>query len=263
MAKTRTVHLPLVDAVRSVDVPVPGGRGALGAILPAARAIGAAAMAHAVERERAEGRAVSCKAGCSACCRQLIPVSVIEARALAAVVARMPPARREAIRRRFANLVDRLEREGLVPARGQGPRTALVATTSGGDGSARWANVNARYYALRLDCPFLEAGRCVVYDDRPFVCREYLVTSPAALCDTLDPGVVPVPRPVYLTRALADVAEQLDGAAPSTIALPVLFEWLEHAAGPAGADHEASEALDALVESLAWYEEDAATSGAP
>jgi Fe-S-cluster containining protein len=33
-----------------------------------------------------------------------------------------------------------------------------------------------------MPCPFLEDESCSIHPDRPLVCREYLVTSPAELC---------------------------------------------------------------------------------
>jgi Fe-S-cluster containining protein len=46
------------------------------------------------------------------------------------------------------------------------------------------------YFAQGIPCPFLEEGSCSIYADRPLVCREYLVTSPAANCAQLIPGTV-------------------------------------------------------------------------
>ena len=155
-----------------------------------------------LELRAREGKKPSCKAGCSHCCRQLVPVSVVEAKALALAVAKMPPKRREATRRRFAALLARLESEGIVQPSGGAPRTALVSREKG-DASEMWAEVNRHYFSLHLDCPFLEQDRCTVYEERPFVCREYMVTSPATLCASMDPSLEAVPRPIYMTQAVA------------------------------------------------------------
>ena len=45
----------------------------------------------------ARGEAISCKAGCGACCRQLVPVSETEAHHLRDVVEAMPEPRRAAV----------------------------------------------------------------------------------------------------------------------------------------------------------------------
>src|SRR5262245_19712497 len=55
----------------------------------------------AVQEENGEGRSISCKAGCGACCRQLVPISGIEARNLSDLVTSMPEPRQSEIRGRF------------------------------------------------------------------------------------------------------------------------------------------------------------------
>lgn len=253
MPKDTKVRLPLLGGDREVTLPVPGGKGALTMVLPAARKLSKASMDASVESERAEGRHVTCKSGCAACCRQLIPVSLIEARALMTIVEKMPTAKRDAIERRFAASLARIEEAGLAPKPGREPRTSLLSDVAG-DVRDQWNDVNDRYLALDLACPFLERERCVVYEDRPFVCREHMVTTDPAACTT-GVGARAVPRPAYLTRALAKTVEALDGIMPSS--LPLLFapEWLAARGSELGKDHDGAEALAVLVESLDWYEE--------
>src|ERR1043165_10234425 len=47
----------------------------------------------AVETSQAEGKAISCKAGCGACCRQLVPLSETEAIHVAQLVLHLPEER--------------------------------------------------------------------------------------------------------------------------------------------------------------------------
>ena len=50
--------------------------------------------------------------------------------------------------------------------------------------------------AYSQHCPFLEEESCSIHPDRPLVCREYLVTSPAELCaGPTQEGVTPVAVP--------------------------------------------------------------------
>jgi Fe-S-cluster containining protein len=256
VAPSRKVHLPIVGAERDVDLPVPGGTGSLTSILPAARRLSDAVMTAAEEARRAVGHKVTCKLGCAACCRHLVPVSLVEARALLVAIERLPAARREAVRRRFAAALERMESEGLLRPRSSGPaRTALVSRASG-DASVTWGDVNRRYFALQIACPLLENERCVVYEDRPFVCREYRVTSDPLLCRTLDDGVEPVPRPMYMTRALSKLVEQLEGVGPRALPLPLLVEWGAERAADLASDHDAAAALEALLEAIEWHQED-------
>ena len=48
------------------------------------------------------GAAISCRKGCGACCRQLVPVSRTEGERLLRLVDTLPAARRETLRARFA-----------------------------------------------------------------------------------------------------------------------------------------------------------------
>src|SRR5262245_66584542 len=63
----------------------------------------------AVQEENEQGRSISCKAGCGACCRQLVPISEIEARNLSDLVAAMPEPRQTEIRARFHRAIRKLE----------------------------------------------------------------------------------------------------------------------------------------------------------
>ncbi|HTJ82464.1 MAG TPA: hypothetical protein VL400_12145, partial [Polyangiaceae bacterium] len=232
MARDRVFRLPLFGATKEVAVPVPGGKGSLSMLLPAARKLTHAIMTAAVEHDRASGHRVTCKAGCAACCRHLVPVGVAEAKALGDALARLPPPRRDAIKRRFEAALSKMEGEGLAAPRGPAPRTSLVATPGADDA---WRDVSRRYQALAIPCPFLENERCAVYDERPFVCREHMVTTDPRACTT-GVGARAVPRPYYMTPALAAVVRELDGIAPSIVPLPFILEWLEANRDELGAD---------------------------
>ena len=60
---------------------------------------------------------------------------------------------------------------------------------------------------MGVPCPFLEDESCSIHPERPLVCREYLVTSPAALCaGPTQEGVTPVavPKVSMAARGLQD-----------------------------------------------------------
>ncbi len=168
------------------------------------------------KRVERDGLKISCAKGCGACCRQLVPISDVEAHHLRALVDAMPPARRKAIEARFAEASRRLEEAGLkdylmAPTR----QTADEATAFG-----------LRYFELDLACPFLEDESCSIHQDRPLVCREYLVTSPAANCSRLAEGEidpVEVPKMSALARTLTDPAGQ---QSTRFTALSLALEWV-------------------------------------
>lgn len=125
--------------------------------------------ARAVARVEAEGKTISCRAGCGACCRQAVPIAASEARAVARHVAAMPEPRRSIIKSRFAAARAALDAAGVD----HGP-TALTEMTI----EARPA-LGMTYFRAAVACPFLEDENCSIHPVRPLACREYLVTSPA------------------------------------------------------------------------------------
>jgi Fe-S-cluster containining protein len=90
-----------------------------------------------------DGHRVACRSGCTYCCTFPVAASAPEVLAIATFV-----------RERFD-----AERQATLGAR----IDANVAATEGMDMSQR--------DRVRLDCPFLEAGECSVYEFRPIVCR--------------------------------------------------------------------------------------------
>jgi len=125
-----------------------------------------------VQECASNGRPLSCKAGCGACCKQLVPVSRSEARRLAEVVDAMPPQRREIVQRRFAEARQRLEAAGMLDR--------LSDSESIGPDEMR--PVAEEYFRVGIPCPFLEDGSCSIYPDRPLICREFIVSSDPIHC---------------------------------------------------------------------------------
>src|SRR5262245_43053958 len=72
-----------------------------------------ACEALAREANVAAGKCVSCKAGCGACCRQLVCVSSAEAEMLRREVETMPEQQRDEIKARFATAESKLRAAGL------------------------------------------------------------------------------------------------------------------------------------------------------
>ena len=177
-------------------------------------------VALAERREARQGRAISCRKGCGACCRHLVPLSPPEAWMMADVVASMPEPRRRAVYGRFEAAVRELEKHGFRERLMQGVET---------DEAVR--ELARAYFALWLDCPFLEEESCSIHAVRPSICREYMVTTPAELC--ADPFGQPVRRisvSVRLSKALARLAAELLGGEPQLIPLPLGLAWAaEHA----------------------------------
>jgi Fe-S-cluster containining protein len=161
------------------------------ASVPAAEIVPALqGLVNAVVEAAEAGHTVSCRKGCGACCRQLVPLSRTEGERLLQLVEAMPAERRAALAKRFAAAEAAIEDAGLKER---------------GERSDR--ELSAAYFALRVACPFLEDESCSIHPERPLVCREYLVTSPAALCaGPAQEGVTPVavPKVSMAARGLQD-----------------------------------------------------------
>lgn len=141
-------------------------------LLPIARAIVGRIMQQAIDDVNASGKEISCKAGCGACCRQLVPLSTAEARMVADLVEAMPEPRRTEIKQRFARALESLEASGLL-AKLRNRKDWVPEDVE---------RVGMEYFHLGIACPFLEEESCSIHPDRPLTCREYLVTSPAENC---------------------------------------------------------------------------------
>ncbi|HZL38365.1 MAG TPA: YkgJ family cysteine cluster protein [Tepidisphaeraceae bacterium] len=170
-----TVNLTVRGRRLSLHVDVPTGNVRPAELLPLYRAVSEQMSAIAVRDAAAAGHRVSCRAGCGACCRQLVPVSTLEARELMKLLDAMPEPRRSQVRQRFAEARQRIQAAGLLDR--------LLAPDYGPGGS----ELAAEYWALRIPCPFLEEESCSIHPDRPLICREYLVVSPAEHCAEANP----------------------------------------------------------------------------
>ncbi len=172
--------LRIAHSITVANAPVPAAE-----VVPALQG-----LVNAVVEAAQAGKTVSCRKGCGACCRQLVPVSRTEGERLLQLIDALPAERRETLLARFAAAETAIEGAGLKDRAGRTDR-----------------ELSAAYFALRLPCPFLEDESCSIHPERPLVCREYLVTSPAELCSgPAQDGVTPlaVPKVSMAARGLQD-----------------------------------------------------------
>lgn len=218
----RTARVTLTFRVHGrsvmIDERIPDRLVRLDELLPALREMDDRVIEATVAHTEAGGQSVSCAKGCSACCRaQPVPVTPPEAYALARLVERLPEPRRTAVRAAFAANVERLREAGLY-------ETYIQRDSSMTRDQAR--GVARRYMALKLVCPFLFDDACGIYAERPFVCRQYLVTSPPLLCDApLDNAVKPIPMPVAFATATLEAGEAVTGRAQYTVPLALALDY--------------------------------------
>src|SRR5947209_13907131 len=112
---TATVRLEATvgDCEMKMSVTVPAGPTKLDDLLPLLQVLSDNVVAAAEREGERQGKCISCTKGCGACCRQLVPISPVEARAVARLVEEMPAPRQAEIRERFAAARGRLEEAGL------------------------------------------------------------------------------------------------------------------------------------------------------
>ncbi|HNY39548.1 MAG TPA: YkgJ family cysteine cluster protein [Bryobacteraceae bacterium] len=199
------------------DIKLPTGPVRVVELLPVMNAVAGLVVDNAVDEAVDEGRTVTCKAGCGACCRQPVPISVHEAEALLKLVAGMEWERRTKVEGRFAEAMRRMEESGLIEAmRGIGQLTDEVERR----------DLALKYFTLGVACPFLEEESCSIYEHRPMRCREYLVTSPAENCAKPTPESV---KMVVLKGAPAQALYRLGSGeaevAPEFIVMTLLPDW--------------------------------------
>ncbi|HEY4355499.1 MAG TPA: YkgJ family cysteine cluster protein [Acidobacteriaceae bacterium] len=198
---------------------VPSGNVNLGALLPILHGLSSAIIDATVNQVREEGFAISCKAGCGACCRQLVPLSMFEADQLAAWIRSLPPTQQAVIEARFDAAIARLKESGMLDR--------LDFEGGSQPGSKEERQLALDYMHAGVPCPFLENESCGIHPIRPAVCREYLVTSPAQFCASPTAQTV---KPVRIPLKLSTALNKLGGAVTSVqrgwIPLVFLYGWL-------------------------------------
>ena len=199
-------------------VPVPSGAATWEDLLPFMRALVKVSSDISQDYFAAQGKPISCRAGCGICCRQRVPIAEFEAHRLRRLVESMPEPRRSEIIARFYASEVRVREAGADVLYDDSEQMSIEEMT-------RRAG---SYFRLMIPCPFLENESCSIYDERPLKCREYLVTSPAANC--ADPELLPVvglPQPlaVYMTTLFLD--EESRGPGIRWVPLNQLMSWTD------------------------------------
>ncbi len=213
---TGQLVLVISDEPVHFELTVPTGLLEVEAALPIFQGLSNLFVDRAVASAEAEGRTVTCRAGCGACCRQLVPISEAEAHALAHLVDAMPESRQVQVRQRFADVLDKLAAMGMVDRL----READEENRN---------ELGMDYFRMGIACPFLEDESCSIHSDRPLSCREYLVTSPAQNCKSPSTETIQKIR----LESHPSVALLRDEAVSGWIPLVFALRFNEHAPAPA------------------------------
>jgi Fe-S-cluster containining protein len=189
------VALTVAGIRLEANITVPTAPTRLVEMLPLFQSLADAVIGSVVESVEAQGRTISCRKGCGACCRQLVPISEVEARRIRDLVESLPEPRRATIKARFEEARRRLDEAGLLEILRHPDRFS----------AAQRHSLGMDYFAQRIACPFLDEESCSIHRDRPVACREYLVTSPAEHCanpteETIEGVMMPTPIWPTLSR---------------------------------------------------------------
>lgn len=216
---THSIRLELGEGLLEGEVELPEGFIPLSEF--ALRVVGISGVVSDMAGRVAEraGKEISCRKGCGACCRQLVPISPAEALHIAELVDSMPPQLKARIERRFEKVRDRLDEVGMVEK--------LSSLGDGDLSDEAHRDITREYFKLGIPCPFLNDESCMIHDYRPSICREYLVTSPAELCkDPYSNSVEGVPVSIRLSQALARVSAGAMARKPELIPLSMALGWV-------------------------------------
>lgn len=205
------------EATLHASAVLPTGRTTVTELLPIIQNLENAILGQVAQDAEQAGRPISCGPGCGACCRQLVPVSLFEAEALMNWIRSLPEERQGELRARF--------HRALLALRDAGVLDKIVAEDwVSGNQAAQGLAID--YFHAGVPCPFLENESCGIHPIRPLSCREYLVTSPPALCQ--DPSVHEVSGvqlPVKLSRTLFALGREMENDPRGWIPLVFLLAW--------------------------------------
>lgn len=222
MAKSKpvdqiNVSLKIPAGTLDLALTVPSKKVKLRAMLPVVRSLSNSFIEASVKEISASGESISCKAGCGACCRQMVPVSEAEAYDISRTVAEMPEPRRSQIKERFSSGLEKFEASGFFD------RLDDVALNGS---EADYETLIEEYFDHNVECPFLESGSCSIHPVRPITCREYLVTSPAELCDSSKgTGIVNIKQFFQVKESLISLAREKTAKSLPYVPLIKVLEW--------------------------------------
>lgn len=132
---------------------------------------------HAVEDVEEDGQQISCRRGCTHCCRLLVEVTWEEAEEIVTYLNSLPAAQREKLTQAVHYAAD--EARNLFEKR---PSSKRYRRPARGEGDIPDSVFDEYFYGADRPCPFLHENACSIYPVRPVACRLHLVTSPPELC---------------------------------------------------------------------------------
>jgi len=202
-----------------INLSVPEGSTTPNAILPFARDLTNKAVDIAVKEFTTDGKQISCKKGCGACCVQLVPISDTESREISKLIKSYSKVKKNALMGKFEAAKKQLTDANLW-------ETLSHPETIAND---QMRSVGHEYFSLQIPCPFLEDGACSIHPVRPLSCREFLVTSPPGYCSNPnEQDIVTVDIPTRISNAFAALGENDTHFTTHWVPLILAPYWLKN-----------------------------------
>jgi len=171
-----------------------------------------------VAATKSEGVNVSCKKGCNACCYHMIGLAEFETYHIAEIIEEMPEPQRSEVKERINKALKHFAETGWIE------RFENCSDYSDKES----LEVFLDYFKEAVPCPFLVDESCSIYDDRPLMCREYLVTSPAENCSNpTKENIKIVKLPVRPSGNLLKLGQKKSLSGLNVVPLIMLLEWIE------------------------------------
>lgn len=172
-----SVNLSVGGVPLPVSMSVPTDNVPLRRMLPVLRKMSSEFIAMGISDLREAGKEISCRAGCGACCRQLVPIAEAEAYALNDLVETLPEPGRSEIKARFHSAIEKLNSANFFERLDEAAES---------ESEGHYDQMVKEYFRFQIVCPFLENESCSIHQSRPIACREYLVISPPEFCSTAE-----------------------------------------------------------------------------
>lgn len=158
---------------------------------------------------------ISCKKGCSHCCKYMVSLSSAEAFFLHNHILSMPADTRRSTLHSFLRAA-RIISANRIPNMDASQMTEYEELHA----ISNWFN------KLNLTCPFLKNNACSIYNFRPLACREHLATNDPKGCkfSSIEKQQL-VNIPFSIAQAMMTLCNKIENTLDEAVILPLVMVW--------------------------------------
>ena len=195
-------ELKVVDELLPLRIGVHNSTAKLADLAPIARELSSKIADVGLRHFKRNGKTFPCRKGCATCCHYIVVLAAPDAFRLVEEVHKMLPQRRTEVKKSFRKANEWFEQH-----------TGNFQQTDGLSWSGK----------LRYPCPFLHNNHCTIYENRPIICREWIVTGTEQKC-VEDKKVRRLVPSVHIGDVLKQLAAKLEDKPCEDVILPAVFE---------------------------------------